>query len=184
MLIIWLINGNFSYFSFKCIRNYSINQEKVIFQIQRNLDKKIESISCENNNNNNNNNEHLYSALQKNTTLYNETKQYIQLKIQAIYTMTHNEKNQYLGNKWVFNWRLKTVTDGASLMLTGSPFQSRGPHTWNELSPAWRFERGMASLVASEEERSRRRLPSVLLEALYNFKISARYLGAWLFRDL
>ena len=49
--------------------------------------------------NNNNNNEHLYSALQKNTALYNETKQYIQGKIQAIYTMTHNEKNQYLGNK-------------------------------------------------------------------------------------
>ena len=45
------------------------------------------------------NNEHLYSALQKNTALYNETKQYIQGKIQAIYTMTHNEKNQYLGNK-------------------------------------------------------------------------------------
>ena len=48
--------------------------------------------------NNNNNNEHLYSALQKNTALYNETKQYIQGKIQAIYTMTHNEKNQYSAN--------------------------------------------------------------------------------------
>ena len=50
--------------------------------------------------------------------------------------MTHKEKNQYLGNKCVFNWLLKTVTDGASLMLTGSRVQSRGPHTWNELSPA------------------------------------------------
>ena len=93
-------------------------------------------------------------------------------------------KKQYLGNKCVFNWLLKTVTDGTALMLTESRFQSRGPHTCNELSPAWRFERGMASLVASEEEHSRRRLSSVLLEALYNLRMSVRYLGAWLLRDL
>ena len=42
----------------------------------------------------------------------------------------------------------------------------------------------MASLVASEEERSRRRLYSVLLEASFNLRMSVRYFGAWLLRDL
>ena len=62
----------------------------------------------------------IYIALYKRSQRFTmKTKQYTHGIIQSIYTMT-NEKNQYLGNKCVFNWLLKAVTDGASLMLIGS----------------------------------------------------------------
>ena len=111
---------------------------------------------------------YLYSALQRTQRFTKQYKYITMTQSTKKYIHTKKEKNQHLGNRWVFSWRLKTETDGASLMLTGSRFQRRGPHTWNEMSPAcFFFVRGTASLVTSEEERSRR-LPSLLpVETLY-----------------
>ena len=116
---------------------------------------------------------YLYSALQR-TQRFTKQYKYIYTMTQStkkyIHTKKERKKNQHLGNRWVFRWHLKTETGGASLVLTGSRFQRQArPHETN-VAGLFFFVRGTASLVTSEEERSRR-LSSLLPVREYKYDV-------------